>query len=91
MSSASATALVAEPFPKSAERDVAEEDYEGLDGQYPIQLGVLLEGVADRERGIPLGREPFAATAVRDDQNVVEHRFCTVAPHASRVRLAARP
>ena len=59
-------------------------------GQYPIQLGVLLEGVADRERGMLLGRKPFAATAVRDDQNVVEHRFFTVAPRASRVRLVVR-
>ena len=59
--------------------DVIEGSVTGLNGQYPIQLGVLLEGVADRERGMLLGRKPFAATAVRDDQNVVEHRFCTVA------------
>jgi len=63
----------------------------GLDGQYPIQLGVLREGVTDRERGIPVGRKPFATTAVRDDQNVVEHRFCTVAPRATRVRLGGQP
>jgi len=63
----------------------------GLDGQYPIQLGVLREGVTDRERGIPLGRKPFATTAVRDDQNVVEYRFSTVAPRATRVRLGGQP
>ena len=71
--------------------DVIEWSVTGLDGQYPIQLGLLREGVTDRERGIPLGRKPFAAIAIRDDQNVVEHRFCTVAPRASRVRPAARP
>src|SRR6185437_2802231 len=70
--------------------DVVEWSVTGLDGQYPIQLGVLREGLTDRERGIPVGRKPFATTAVRDDQNVVEHRFCTVAPRASQVRLAAR-
>jgi hypothetical protein len=45
----------------------------GLDGQYPIGLGVVLEGVADRRRRVPLGRKPFAAAAVRDDEYVVEH------------------
>jgi len=38
----------------------------GLNGKYPVRLGVLLEGVA-RERRIPLGRNPFAAAAVQDD------------------------
>jgi hypothetical protein len=44
----------------------------GLACQYTIGLAVLLETVADRERRVPLGREPFLAAAVRDDQNVVE-------------------
>jgi hypothetical protein len=39
----------------------------GLDDEYAIGLGVLLEGVADRERRVLLGRESFLATAVRDD------------------------
>jgi hypothetical protein len=47
--------------------DVIEGSVTGLDGQYPIQLGVLLEGVADRERGIPsvvnrLPPPPFETT-----------------------------
>ena len=62
--------------------DVVEGAVTGLDGQYPIGLGILLEGVADRERRVPLGRKSFAAAAVRKDENVVEHRCPTVAPRA---------
>jgi hypothetical protein len=40
--------------------DVIEGSVTGLDGQYPKGHGVLLEGVADRELRVPLGRKPFA-------------------------------
>jgi hypothetical protein len=39
----------------------------GLDGDYPIGLGVRFEDVADRERRVPLDREPLLATVGRDD------------------------
>jgi hypothetical protein len=45
----------------------------GLDGQCPIGLGVLLEGLAVGDRDVPFDRKSLPAP-VRDDQNVVEHR-----------------
>jgi hypothetical protein len=43
--------------------DAIEGSVTRLSGQHPIELGILLEGVAVRERGVALGREPpFAAS-----------------------------
>lgn len=60
----------------------------GFNGQYPIGVGLLIEGVAVSERRFPLDREPFAT--IREDQYLVEHAVGTVASVRSVRRLGCR-